>query len=126
MRFPRIFVVLFVVAAFVYPVAAQSPNGAINGLILDTSNRAITGADILAINSATGFKYATKTNGEGIYVLPSLPPGPYRLQVGKVGFRTLVKPDITLNIQDALSNQLHSAGGRHHGGSHRPRRRTIG
>src|SRR6202044_1265368 len=33
----------------------------------------------------------------------NLPPGPYRLQVSKVGFKTIIKPDIVLNIQDALS-----------------------
>lgn len=103
MPFPRIPVVLFVVPVLACSLAAQSPNGAINGQILDTASRAISGADVLAINSATGLRYATKTNDEGIYLLPNLPPGPYRLQVGKVGFRTLVKPDITLNIQDALS-----------------------
>ena len=103
MRFPRVPVFLFVVAVLTCPALAQSPNGAINGQILDSSNRIIPGADILAINSATGLKYSTKTNDLGIYVLTNLPPGPYRLQVGKVGFRTLVKPDVTLNVQDALS-----------------------
>jgi hypothetical protein len=51
----------------------------------------------------TGVKYSGKTNDDGIYVVPNLPPGPYRLQVSKVGFKTLIKPDIILNIQDALS-----------------------
>src|SRR5208282_3161860 len=85
------------------PLVAQSPNGVINGLVADPSNRIIVGADILVINDATGVKYPGKTNDEGIYVVPSLPPGPYRLQVSKVGFKTLIKPDIVLNIQDALS-----------------------
>jgi len=85
------------------PLAAQSPNGTINGRVVDPSNRVITGADILAINDATGVKYSSKTNDDGIYVVPNLPPGPYRLQVSKVGFKTLIKPDIVLNIQDALS-----------------------
>jgi hypothetical protein len=35
--------------------------------------------------------------------LPNLPPGPYRLQVSKIGFKTLIKPDIVLNVQDSLS-----------------------
>jgi Carboxypeptidase regulatory-like domain len=84
-------------------LAAQSPNGTINGLVLDPSNRVIAAADILVINDATGAKYSGKTNEDGIYVLPNLPPGAYRLQVSKVGFKTLIKPDIVLNIQDALS-----------------------
>jgi hypothetical protein len=102
-RFPQIAVVLFFVVGIALPIAAQSTNGIINGLVLDPSNSAIVGADILVINDATGVKYSSKTNSEGIYLLPNLPPGPYRLQVSKVGFKTLIKPDITLNVQDALS-----------------------
>jgi carboxypeptidase family protein len=51
----------------------------------------------------TGVQYTTKTNNEGIYVLPNLPPGPYRVQVSKIGFKTLIKPDIVLDVQDSLS-----------------------
>ena len=103
MRFPQITVVFFLVVVTAFPLLAQSPNGTINGLVLDSSNRAIAGADILAINDVTGVKYSSKTNDLGIYVVPNLPPGPYRLQVAKFGFKTLVKPDIVLNVQDALS-----------------------
>jgi len=99
-RFPQI---AFLVAFLTLPLVAQSPNGTINGLVLDPSTRVIAGADVLVINDVTGVKYSTKTNNDGIYVVPNLPPGPYRLQVSKVGFKTLVKPDIVLNVQDALS-----------------------
>ena len=87
----------------VAPVVAQSPNGTINGLVLDPSGKAIAGADITIANDATAVQYSGKTNTEGIYVLTNLPPGPYRLQVSKVGFKTLIKPDIVLNVQDALA-----------------------
>jgi hypothetical protein len=102
-RFPQIAFVLILVVLTAFPLVAQSPNGTINGLVLDSSNRVIAGADILLINDATGVKYVSKTNDEGVYVVPNLPPGPYRLQVSKVGFKTLIKPDIVLNVQDALS-----------------------
>src|SRR4029077_11558963 len=101
MRFARI--VLVCAALFVLSVVAQSPNGAINGQVLDPSGGAIADAGIVIVNDVSGLQYTTKTNDEGIYVLPNLPPGPYRLQVSKVGFKTLVKPDIVLNVQDALS-----------------------
>lgn len=102
-RFPRIAFVFACAVSLVLPLAAQSPNGTINGRVLDPSNRVIAGADILVINDVTSVKYSGKTNDDGIYVVPNLPPGPYRLQVSKVGFKTLIKPDIVLNIQDALS-----------------------
>jgi hypothetical protein len=88
---------------FASSVLAQSPNGYISGIVLDPSRRAIVGADVLAVNDDTGVQFVAHTNADGIYVLPNLPPGPYRLQVSKVGFKALIKPDIVLSVQDALS-----------------------
>jgi hypothetical protein len=103
MRFPRIVTLFVCIAMSSPPLLAQSPNGNINGLVSDPSSGALVGAEIVAVNDATGVQYTTKTNNEGIYVLPSLPPGSYRLQVSKVGFKTIIKPDIVLNVQDAVS-----------------------
>src|ERR1700738_4414927 len=103
MCFPRIGPLFVWAVVSTLPLFAQSPNANINGLVCDPSSAGVGGAEIVAVNDVTGVKYTTKTNHEGIYVLPSLPPGPYRLQVSKVGFKTIIKPDIVLNVQDALS-----------------------
>jgi hypothetical protein len=102
-RFPRIAFLFAFAVSLALPLEAQSPNGTMNGRVLDPSNKVISGADILVISDATGVQYSGKTNEDGIYVVPNLPPGAYRLQVSKLGFKTLIKPDIVLNIQDALS-----------------------
>lgn len=96
---------LFIFLLFLHACSsfAQSPNGTISGIVLDPSGRAIAGADVVVVNDGTGVQYLGKTNDEGIYVVPNLPPGPYRLQVAKIGFKTLIKPDIVLNVQDALA-----------------------
>ena len=94
---------LFLMALLATAAIAQSPNGTISGLIVDPTGRAITGADIQIVNDATAVRYPGTTNGEGIYAVPNLPPGPYRIQVSKAGFKTLIKPDIVLNVQDALA-----------------------
>lgn len=83
--------------------AAQSTNGTMSGIILDPSGKAIAAADIEIVNDATGVRYPGTTNSEGIYAVPNLPPGPYRLQVSKIGFKTLIKPDIILHTQSALA-----------------------
>jgi hypothetical protein len=103
MRFPRFVPFVVCLALSTLSLFAQSPNGNINGLVSDPSSAAVVGAEIVTVNDVTGVQYNTKTNKEGIYVLPNLPPGPYRVQVSKVGFKTLIKPDITLNVQDSLS-----------------------
>jgi hypothetical protein len=82
---------------------AQSPNGSIRGIVLDPDAKSIPGAEVIVVNDATGVKYVTSTNGEGIYAVENLPPGPYRIQVSKFGFKGIIKPDLILNVQDALS-----------------------
>jgi hypothetical protein len=84
-------------------VAGQSTNGTISGIVFDPAGKAIPRADLLIVNDATGISYPGATNSEGIYAIPNLPPGPYRIQVSKHGFKTLIKPDIVLHVEDALA-----------------------
>jgi len=102
-RVQRVVAFCIVSLTVVSSVLAQSPNGTINGRILDPSGAAIVGAEVMIVNDATRVQYASKTNGDGIYVVTNLPPGPYRLQVAKPGFKTLIKPDIVLNVQDSVA-----------------------
>src|SRR5689334_11139089 len=101
LRFPlRLQFLLLLLTTAIF---AQAPSGTISGLVLDPSGRVIVGAEVLIVNDATGIKHPGKTNGEGIYAVPNLPPGPYRIQVAKIGFKTLIKPDIVLSTQDAVA-----------------------
>jgi len=34
---------------------------------------------------------------------PTFPLGPYRIQVSNSGFKTIIKPDIVIHVQDALA-----------------------
>lgn len=88
---------------FIAPAVAQSSSAKINGLVVDPSGAVVPGAEIVAVNDATGIRSVTTTNGEGIYFIPNLSPGSYRIQVSKIGFKTLIKPDIILNVEDALA-----------------------
>jgi hypothetical protein len=100
-RFPLSLLIL--IALFARAAAGQSPNGTISGLVSDPSGRAVAGADVVIVNDVTDVKYAGVTNGEGIYAISNLAPGPYRIQVSKIGFKTLIKPDLVLNVQGALA-----------------------
>jgi Carboxypeptidase regulatory-like domain/TonB dependent receptor/TonB-dependent Receptor Plug Domain len=82
---------------------AQSPTGTISGIVTDPAGATIAGAEVLVVNDATRVQFSGRTNEEGIYVVPNLPPGSYRVQVSKSGFKTIIKPDIVLNVQDALA-----------------------
>jgi hypothetical protein len=83
-------------------VRAQSPNATVNGRVLDTSGGLIADATVDVVNEATNVSSATKTNSAGIYLIPELPPATYRIQVSHLGFKTIVKPDVILNVRDAV------------------------
>jgi len=82
---------------------AQSPNASIRGVVFDPDAKLITGAEVIVVGDATGLKYVTSSNDEGLYAVENLPPGSYRVQVSKFGFKTIIKPDIILNVQDSLT-----------------------
>src|SRR5260370_37012223 len=93
---------LFILCATTF-VLAQSTDATLSGVVVDPSGKVITDAAIEILNDATGVHYASKTNGAGIYTVSILPPGQYRAQVSKVGFKTLIKPGIVLNVQSAVA-----------------------
>jgi hypothetical protein len=82
---------------------AQSTDATLSGIVLDPSGKMILDAEVEILNEATGVHYSGRTNAEGIYTVTILPPGQYRVQVSKPGFKTLIKPGITLNVQSALA-----------------------
>lgn len=103
MRLRRLFYFSFLFFILAHSSAAQSPTGTISGIVTDPAGATIAGAEVLVVNDATRIQFPGQTNDEGIYVVPNLPPGNYRVQVSKVGFKTIIKPDIVLNVQDALA-----------------------
>ena len=96
---------LFVVS-FSPILRAQSTNASLSGRITDPSHAAIADAKIAAIRMDTNVRYDTATNASGEYYLANLPPGPYRLEIEKPGFKKLIKPEVILHVQDALSIDL--------------------
>ncbi len=69
-----------------------------NGYILDPGGAAIPSAQVSVRNVATGVIANTQTTSVGAYSLSYLTPGVYSITVSKAGFKTLIKTDITLNV----------------------------
>jgi Carboxypeptidase regulatory-like domain/TonB dependent receptor len=81
---------------------AQSINASISGRLTDPSKALVVNAKVTAINTGTDFSYQGATNGSGEYYLPNLPPGRYRIEIEKTGFKKIIKPDVGVHVQDAL------------------------
>jgi len=84
------------------PLNAQSTNAFLTGRITDSSKGVVPNALVVAINTGTRIHYETVTNATGSYYVTDLPPGTYRIEVEKVGFKAVIKSDLVLHVQDAL------------------------
>lgn len=97
--FRRLAFVFALLAAAAGSVRAQNANsGEIKGQVTDTTGAAITGADVVLLNTDTGIQSTTQTNHAGIYDVPSLPTGHYKITYSKPGFRDAVRQGITLSV----------------------------
>lgn len=90
---------------------AQTSNGSIIGRVTDPSRAAIAGAKVAAVNLRTNSRYESTTNGAGEFTLANLAPGTYQMEVEKSGFKKLIRPDVTLHVQDALTIDFEMAVG---------------
>ncbi len=75
--------------------------GAISGDTRDASGGVVAGAIVTAVNLGTNASRTITTNEAGGYSFPSLPPGTYALKVAKAGFKTVVRNQIELQVQQA-------------------------
>ncbi|HET9831919.1 MAG TPA: TonB-dependent receptor, partial [Vicinamibacterales bacterium] len=84
------------------PVGAQSPNASLAGRVTDPSGAAIGDARVAAIGADTNVRQETTTGVSGAYSIANVPPGAYRVELEKPGFKKLIKPDVVVHVQDAL------------------------
>ena len=82
---------------------AQSTSASITGYVTDPSKAVITDAKVIVINVDTSARYESTTNKVGSYDVPNLPPGRYRIEVEKAGFKTVVQSDLILHVQDTAA-----------------------
>ena len=76
------------VAAALLPggrLAAQTSTGSVRGVVADSSGTPLAGADVVALDEATGVQRTVSTNGRGFYTLAGLNPGAYRITVRRIG-----------------------------------------
>jgi hypothetical protein len=82
---------------------AQGERGTLNGTVADASGAVVPAAAVVATETTTGVETRAATTSAGIYQIPSLPSGQYKLSVSKPGFRTSVVENITLRVAQTLT-----------------------
>jgi hypothetical protein len=85
------------------PVFAQAGTATLSGRVTDPDRLPVPGARVEVVHTDTNVGYPTVTNHAGLYNVPNLPPGKYRITVALEGFAPVVRPDVELHVATNVS-----------------------
>src|SRR5215472_6639114 len=83
--------------------ALASELAELTGYISDPTGARVSHCRVQVTNVETNVSYFGETNDVGLYRISALPVGNYRVIIQRTGFKTIVKQDIELHVQDILS-----------------------
>src|SRR6266480_3750188 len=85
---------------------AQNESATLSGRVSDPTGAAVVGAEVVLTNVETNAEQRTKTNSAGLYVFTGVHSGTYRVAAGSPGFKTLIKENLTLHVQDEIAENF--------------------
>src|ERR1700682_4898105 len=96
-------VVLLLLAGFSAAAFAQGGTGTITGTVSDPKGLSVPQAKVVVRNTDTAIERPLETTGSGVYTATFLQPGHYEVAVSKVGFSSVVRKDLTLQVGQTLT-----------------------
>lgn len=102
----KLLLIALTVICLVPNASAQLTTATILGTVSDGTGAVIPGAHITATNVDTHFTRTVTTNADGTYRLEFLPIGHYELKGDAQGFKAYSQTNITLNLNDQLTNDI--------------------
>src|SRR5260370_25994491 len=97
---------LVVAGIFSTRLSAQTTYGSILGTISDPSGAAISDAQVSLTNIGTGEKRLQQTGADGLFSFVNLPPGRYRIDAEKTGFKRTTQPEVVVQVQQTANIDL--------------------
>ncbi|MGB8539049.1 MAG: carboxypeptidase-like regulatory domain-containing protein, partial [Acidobacteriaceae bacterium] len=91
---------------FCSSASAQSTNATLSGVVADSQGAVIPNAAVVATQVDTGQSRNTQSGSDGHYTIPDLPIGNYRIAASSPGFKTLVIPSVTLQVNQSAVIRL--------------------
>ena len=78
---------------------AQATTGSLRGVVTDVNGAVVPGASVTAKNETTGTASpTTTTNGDGVFELSALPPGPYTVTIEATNFKRSVNTGVQVKV----------------------------
>lgn len=87
--------------------SAQQDMGSVTGTVRDASGAVLPGVRVMATELATRVITETTTNAEGLYTLPALKIGHYRVTAELSGFKRAVADSVEVSAQSRVRVDLH-------------------
>jgi Carboxypeptidase regulatory-like domain/TonB-dependent Receptor Plug Domain len=84
-------------------VFAQMDQGAITGVVQDSSGAVIPGAQVTLTNIGTGLVLKTKCNATGDYFFSPIKTGTYTVSASAPNFQTTVQDNVVVHVTDRLN-----------------------
>jgi hypothetical protein len=82
---------------------AQAGRGSISGLVSDPSGAIVSGAQVTALNHATGIALHTVTSEAGLYSFVSLNPGHYVVTASQKGFENVAQDNVSVTVDQVTT-----------------------
>jgi hypothetical protein len=106
------FAMLMVVSARVSALG-QSTNASLSGVVQDAQGAVTPNAPVVATQIDTSQSRTVQSGADGHYIITNLPIGNYKISASSGGFKTIVIPSITLQVnQSAVVNLTLTVGSR--------------
>jgi hypothetical protein len=88
-------------------VHAQSETATLSGTVMDQAGAVVPGVNIAVISVAQGFHRNTITNDDGVFIVPSLPPGRYIVKAEREGFSPTEQRNVILNVNSQVAIKIY-------------------
>jgi len=94
---------VLITGALIVSVAdAQTSGGVFRGEVRDPSSAIVPQAKVVIRSNDNGTQVITESNGDGLYVTPTMIPGSYTLSATKPGFETELFGPVTLEVNQIV------------------------
>lgn len=94
----RVLAVVCLVLAASLSAVSQTTTGRILGEVHDQTGAALSGATVTVSDTQRAVTRTVNTDVSGAYVVAALPPGTYSIRVEARGFKTIARPNVTLEV----------------------------
>jgi hypothetical protein len=94
----RCFLLVTLILTLAVAAFAQQVSGTISGRALDERDEAVAGAGVTVESAALSVTRTVAANEQGLFTVPNLPPGVYKVTVRAQGFGDFVQDNVKLDV----------------------------